>query len=70
MVARFGGDEFFCFQADIAGQAEAAAFAARVLAALGMPMRLDGHVIGAVGVSGVKADQDAQVAKAGAATIA
>ncbi|KIQ60576.1 heme-binding protein [Pseudomonas fluorescens] len=32
----------------------------------GVPIIVDGHVIGAVGVSGVKAAQDAQVAKAGA----
>lgn len=31
----------------------------------GVPLLVDGKVIGAVGVSGVKADQDAQVAKAG-----
>jgi glc operon protein GlcG len=32
----------------------------------GVPVIVDGQVIGAVGVSGVKADQDAQVARAGA----
>lgn len=32
----------------------------------GVPIIFDGQVIGAVGVSGVKAEQDAQVAKAGA----
>ncbi|MGF0238512.1 heme-binding protein [Rhodococcus sp. IEGM1300] len=32
----------------------------------GVPIMVDGQVIGAVGVSGVKAEQDAQVAKAGA----
>jgi glc operon protein GlcG len=32
----------------------------------GVPIVVDGQVIGAVGVSGVKAEQDAQVAKAGA----
>ena len=32
----------------------------------GVPIIVDGQVIGAVGVSGVKSDQDAQVAKAGA----
>ena len=31
----------------------------------GVPIYVDGQVIGAVGVSGVKAEQDAQVAKAG-----
>lgn len=32
----------------------------------GVPIIVDGQVIGAVGVSGVKSDQDAQVARAGA----
>ncbi|MDQ3202011.1 MAG: heme-binding protein [Pseudomonadota bacterium] len=32
----------------------------------GVPIIHDGQVIGAIGVSGVKAEQDAQVAKAGA----
>ncbi|WP_460152426.1 heme-binding protein [Pseudomonas sp. S2_B07] len=32
----------------------------------GVPIVYDGQVIGAIGVSGVKAEQDAQVAKAGA----
>lgn len=32
----------------------------------GVPIIVDDQVIGAIGVSGVKADQDAQVAKAGA----
>jgi glc operon protein GlcG len=36
----------------------------------GVPVIVDGQVIGAVGVSGVKADQDAQVAKAGATALA
>jgi glc operon protein GlcG len=35
----------------------------------GVPVIVDGQVIGAVGVSGVKADQDAQVAKAGVAAL-
>jgi glc operon protein GlcG len=35
----------------------------------GVPVIVDGQVIGAVGVSGVKADQDAQVAKAGASVL-
>ena len=35
----------------------------------GVPVIVDGQVIGAVGVSGVKADQDAQIAKAGAAAL-
>jgi glc operon protein GlcG len=35
----------------------------------GVPVVVGGQVIGAVGVSGVKADQDAQVAKAGAGVL-
>ena len=35
----------------------------------GVPVIVDGQVIGTVGVSGVKANQDAQVAKAGAAAL-
>ena len=45
IVARFGGDEFFCLQAGVSGQAEAAAFATCILAALAKPMQLDGHVL-------------------------
>ncbi|XKE44846.1 heme-binding protein [Halomonas organivorans] len=35
----------------------------------GVPVEVDGRVIGAVGVSGVKADQDAQVARASIAAV-
>lgn len=35
----------------------------------GVPVIVDGQVVGAIGVSGVKADQDAQVAKAGVAAL-
>ncbi len=35
----------------------------------GVPVLVDGQVIGAIGVSGVKAEQDAQVAKAGIAVL-
>ncbi len=35
----------------------------------GVPVIVDGHVIGAVGVSGVKSPEDAQVAKAGIAAL-
>lgn len=35
----------------------------------GVPIVVNGQVVGAVGVSGVKPDQDAQVAKAGAAAV-
>jgi glc operon protein GlcG len=33
----------------------------------GVPVLVDGQVVGAVGVSGVKSDQDAQIARAGIA---
>nr|WP_180206977.1 heme-binding protein [Pseudomonas sp. SbOxS1]NYU07307.1 hypothetical protein [Pseudomonas sp. SbOxS1] len=36
----------------------------------GVPLLIDGQVVGAVGVSGVKSDQDAQVARAGIAALA
>lgn len=35
----------------------------------GLPIVKDGHVIGAVGVSGVKSSEDAQIARAGIAVI-
>ncbi|MYL23050.1 GlcG/HbpS family heme-binding protein [Vreelandella massiliensis] len=35
----------------------------------GVPVTLDGYVIGAVGISGVKPDQDVQVAKAAVSAI-
>lgn len=35
----------------------------------GVPIRVGGQVVGAVGVSGVKSDEDAQVALAGAACL-
>jgi glc operon protein GlcG len=35
----------------------------------GVPVIHEGQVIGAIGVSGVKADQDAQIAKAGVAAL-
>ena len=35
----------------------------------GVPLRVDGQVVGAIGVSGVKPEQDAQVAKAGAGAL-
>lgn len=36
----------------------------------GVPVLVDGHCVGAVGVSGVKSSEDAQVAKAGIAALA
>ena len=35
----------------------------------GVPIIVDGHVVGAVGVSGVKSGEDAQIAKAGIAAL-
>ena len=35
----------------------------------GVPVIVEGHVIGAVGVSGVKSNEDAQIAKAGIAAL-
>lgn len=35
----------------------------------GVPVIYNGHIIGAVGVSGVKSEQDAQVARAGVAAL-
>lgn len=35
----------------------------------GVPILFDGHVVGAVGVSGVKSAEDAQIAKAGIAAL-
>ncbi|MCY1311586.1 heme-degrading [compost metagenome] len=36
----------------------------------GVPVLVDGEVIGAVGVSGVRSDQDAQIARVGAQSLA
>lgn len=36
----------------------------------GVPILVDGHCVGAVGVSGVKSEQDAEIARAGIATLA
>ena len=35
----------------------------------GVPILVDGHCLGAVGVSGVKSSEDAQIAKAGIAAL-
>jgi uncharacterized protein GlcG (DUF336 family) len=35
----------------------------------GLPVMVDGHCVGAVGVSGVKSNEDAQVARAGIAAL-
>ena len=36
----------------------------------GVPVVVDGHCVGAIGVSGVKSDQDARIARAGIAALA
>jgi uncharacterized protein GlcG (DUF336 family) len=35
----------------------------------GVPIVVDGHTVGAVGVSGVKSSEDVQIAKAGIAAL-
>jgi uncharacterized protein GlcG (DUF336 family) len=35
----------------------------------GVPIVIGGHVVGAVGVSGVKSSEDAQIARAGIAAL-
>lgn len=57
---------------DMINSGRTAFLSAGVLGALegGVPILLDGVVVGAVGVSGVKPDQDAAVAKAGVASLA
>jgi glc operon protein GlcG len=52
---------------DMVNGGRSAFLSAPLLTALegGVPILVEGQVIGAVGVSGVKAEQDAQVAKAG-----
>jgi glc operon protein GlcG len=57
---------------DMINGGRSAFLSAPMLTALegGVPLIVDGQVVGAVGVSGVKSDQDAQVAKAGIAALA
>lgn len=56
---------------DMVNGGRAAFISAPLLTSLegGVPVIIDGQVIGAVGVSGVKAEQDAQVAVAGIAAL-
>ena len=35
----------------------------------GLPLISDGHIVGAIGISGVKSNEDAQIAKAGIAAL-
>jgi glc operon protein GlcG len=36
----------------------------------GVPIKADGHIVGAIGVSGVKSSEDAEIARAGIAALA
>jgi len=56
---------------DIVNGGRSAFLSAPLLTSLegGVPIIVEGQVIGAVGVSGVKSEQDAQVAKAGALSV-
>ena len=57
---------------DMVNNGRSAFLSAPVVCSLegGVPVVVDGHVIGSVGVSGVTAAQDAQIAKAGVAALA
>jgi len=70
-TAALGRRESIGFE-DMINGGRTAFLSAPVLAGMlegGVPVMVEGQVVGAVGVSGVKADQDAQVAKAGAAAV-
>ena len=56
---------------DMINQGRAAFLSAPLEAMLegGVPIVVDGNVVGAVGVSGVKSNEDAQIAKAGIAAL-
>jgi len=56
---------------DMINQGRAAFLSAPLDAMLegGVPILVDGHVVGAVGVSGVKSSEDAQIARAGIAAL-
>lgn len=45
MAARLGGDEFGVVLAEMAGEVEAAAFADRIIEAVGAPYKVDGHEV-------------------------
>jgi uncharacterized protein GlcG (DUF336 family) len=57
---------------DMINQGRAAFLSAPLAGMLegGVPIVVDGHVVGAIGVSGVKSSEDAQVAKAALAALA
>ena len=57
---------------DMVNQGRASFLSAPVIEGLlegGVPIVVDGHCIGAVGVSGVKSSEDAEIAKAGIAAL-
>lgn len=69
--AALGGKETQAFE-DMINGGRAAFLSVPALKATmtgGVPVRVDGSLAGAVGVSGVKPDQDAQTAKAGVAAV-
>ncbi|HXF45309.1 MAG TPA: heme-binding protein [Burkholderiaceae bacterium] len=58
---------------EMINQGRTAFLSAPVLAGMlegGVPIQIDGQVVGAVGVSGVKSSEDAQIARAGIAALA
>ncbi len=65
-TSALGRRESKCYEEMVNG-GRSAFLSAPLLTSLegGVPIVVDGQVVGAVGVSGVKAEQDAQVAKAG-----
>ena len=57
---------------DVINQGRVSFLSAPVLEAMlegGVPVMVDGHCVGAVGVSGVKSNEDAQIARAGIAAL-
>ena len=58
---------------DVINQGRTSFLSAPVLEGMlegGVPVMVDGHCLGAVGVSGVKSSEDAQIARAGIAALA
>ena len=70
--AALGGKETQAFEDMINGGRAAFLSVPELKATMtgGVPVMVDGQLAGAVGVSGVKPDQDAQTAKAGVAAVA
>jgi len=70
-AAAFGRRETKIYE-DMINQGRAAFLSAPLQGMLegGVPILVDGQVVGAIGVSGVKSAEDAQIAKAGIAALA